>query len=285
MITYNKLYKTYGQTSFKEKYFALTGRIGRSEYIMRNIWFLITSLSIGIILSIPTVAILYGEKGILANLWLSVLGIVQVIFAFFFLAIGISLDWRRFQDLGMNGMISLLPRFAIVLVDWVPLVKEMFFLLFIFYLLFLAIRKGEEGENKYGEDPQDIVIISKDIIERVILWVSFLTVVLGYLFILFNGVKLPSINSESRNPKEIAEEAIRLKKETIKVIEEEKTGKKTTINKTNQKEEKEINSSQGKENVGAAGVITEPIKNARNVAGVANSRTKEMEEQYKEQRK
>ena len=120
----------------RQNLFTLKGRINRKKYI---IYTLITTISFAPYLLLHY----YMPNAISSNKFILTLLLIQGIIAFF---IKISLQIRRFHDLGKTGM-------WVVLNFIMPGDSNLSTIGALSLLGYLAVFKGDVGPNKYGEDP------------------------------------------------------------------------------------------------------------------------------------
>lgn len=106
------------------KFFSFSGRIRRKDYV-------IGSLLVGILY-------LIGEESVDRTENVSILSIL-IVLAIVTGWLGLSLAARRLHDVGMSGWYCL--------INFIPFVNLAFG-------LFLMLRDGTVGENRYGDDPK-----------------------------------------------------------------------------------------------------------------------------------
>lgn len=114
------------------KYAQFSGRSRRKEY-----WsFMIVNAVVAVVLSVllATVGVTAGESGYTAVGYVIIA--VLVVYGLFVLVPSLALAWRRYQDIGWAGALSI--------VGWViPLLT-----------FIVAFIPGNAGENQYGPDPK-----------------------------------------------------------------------------------------------------------------------------------
>lgn len=121
----------------RENFFQYTGRLNRLRYLNRIAVIVVVNLLLAGMIK------LFEEMSIaVENAYLSILvgifGIVTVVFAVISVVSSIMLKIRRLHDIEASGWWALL--------SFIPLVNLIFG-------IFLLLKEGTEGSNKYGNDP------------------------------------------------------------------------------------------------------------------------------------
>ena len=133
-----------------KKFFKFSGRASRKEY-----WgFILVMIVVGLIFDLLQLilfnTVLGGIFGLLMSLW----GLFIIIPHF---AVAI----RRLHDTNKSGWYIVLPIAVIFLGSIISfmlgekfiLVGILLYIISLVYLIFLFVKKGDVGENRYGEDP------------------------------------------------------------------------------------------------------------------------------------
>lgn len=134
------------------KFATFSGRAGRAEYW----WFYLFT----VIVSLP--ANLIDIPGLEANLAVLAISLLSGLASLALLIPTLAATWRRLHDSDKSGFWGLLPVLGMVPFLILPFVEGMavlfvslalFFLLSL-YVLYLLIRAGTEGPNRFGPDPR-----------------------------------------------------------------------------------------------------------------------------------
>lgn len=180
MQVFNSRTKTHRTITFFDKYLSLSGRLGRKAYFLRNCWLFLVSVMLSVV--VTTLAIMTSRIGV---------GIFTIILTILIAPFTISLDWRRFQDLGKPGWYSIIIFLIVCLPNsfwgYGAIIILMLRIIAFCTFLYLLLIKGTEGYNVYGEDPTDEFIMGTDIVERMIFWPTFIGFVFVFISMVFAG--------------------------------------------------------------------------------------------------
>jgi uncharacterized membrane protein YhaH (DUF805 family) len=122
-----------------QNYFNFKTRASRSEYWWWTAFTIFVFFSVCIIVPIVAIGVLANGETIMLLLiaWLKLFHIPIIIFLVIFLLPSIAVTARRLQDVGLPGSLQLIGLSGIGS----------------FFLLYCFIQRGDEGRNKYGENP------------------------------------------------------------------------------------------------------------------------------------
>lgn len=121
-----------GYMAVLRKYAQFAGRSRRAEY-----WnFVLVNLLISIVASILFYAVGINRDDSTLNVIGIVLAVVMGLYSLFILIPTLALQWRRYQDIGWAGGLSIIGWFFSLLT------------------LIVAFIPGQKGENMYGPDPK-----------------------------------------------------------------------------------------------------------------------------------
>ncbi len=112
---------------FQEKFLSFQGRLNRWPFFWQQVLF-----------SVGLTCFSLVNASIVLPIMPPLAGAVQLILAVLNIAVIISFGVRRCHDLDLSG--------AWVVLDCIPLVN-------IFFILYLLLKKGTDGSNRYGPDP------------------------------------------------------------------------------------------------------------------------------------
>ena len=138
-----------------KKYATFTGRAPRSEYWWYSLFTFLLSLLAAVIANT-----LYGDP--------SELTLFDIVWLLIFLP-SVAVGIRRLHDVNKSGKWLIFPLASLILTPVISLFEEhglmdsaiglsisllfLFVFLMNFYVLYLAIKKSDSGENQYGKSP------------------------------------------------------------------------------------------------------------------------------------
>ena len=140
-----ELFNSKGYAKYINLMKLFTGRLGRLEYLIGN---LIALVPLMILVTLNDIAKLVVYQSIATGstnfgILHQILILIVWIFIIFFIIIKMSLDMRRFHDLGYTGWLAILI--------FVPVIGGI-------YTIILLIFPGKTFKNKYGKQPVGIHI-------------------------------------------------------------------------------------------------------------------------------
>ena len=103
-----------------KKYATFSGRARRKEYWMFMLWNFVVAFVLGFVDGL--MGWTFGDNN----------GYMSTVYQFAVLVPSIALCWRRMHDVNKAGPFSFIP----------------------FYSLYLSLKSGDVGENRFGSDPK-----------------------------------------------------------------------------------------------------------------------------------